>query len=132
MFTSYDTIWTTFLENSEMPDNELPKESEQIYPKIQNAILLFNNRMRTNINCVDESESVDVELTGDQLILLAQYIKLVFLKNKKLYRETLLNPFQKDIGFTHYTAQINSLRASVTEQEKLIEGLIINQTEDFL
>ena len=132
MFTSYDTIWTTFLENSEMPDNELPKESEQIYPKIQNAILLFNNRMRTNINCDDENETVDVKLTGDQLILLAQYIKLVFLKNKKLYRETLLNPFQKDIGFTHYTAQINSLRASVTEQEKLIEGLIINQTEDFL
>lgn len=132
MVTSYDTIWTTFLENNEMPDNELPKENEQIYPKIQNAILLFNNRMRTNITCDDVAETIDIEMTGDQLILLAQYIKLVFLKNKKLYRETLLNPFQKDIGFTHYAAQINSLRASVTEQEKFIEGLIINQTEDYL
>ena len=132
MFTSYDTIWTTFLENSEMPDNELPKESEQIYPKIQNAILLFNNRMRTNVKCDDVTETIDIEMTGDQLVILAHYIKLVFLKNKKLYRETLLNPFQKEIGFKDYTAQINSLRASVTEQEKFIEGLIINQTEDFL
>ena len=132
MATSYDTIWTTFLENCKTPDINLPSTDERKYAVIQNAILLFNNRMRTTIKCDDENETVDTDMSDDQLILLAHYIKLVFLSNEKTYYETLLNPFQKDIGFRNHAAQINSIRGSVTEQEKFIERLIINQTEDFL
>lgn len=132
MSTSYDKIWKTFLDNCKTPDINIPQTDEQIYAKINNGILLFNNRMRTNIKCDDLTESVDTELNDDQLLILANFIKLVFYKNEKTYYETLLNPFQKDIGLRNFSTQINSLNNSVTEQERYIERLIINQAEDFL
>lgn len=132
MSTSYDKIWKSFLDNCKTPDINIPQTDEQIYAKINNGILLFNNRMRTNIKCDDLTESVDAELNDDQLLILANFIKLVFYKNEKTYYETLLNPFQKDIGLRNFSTQINSLNNSVTEQERYIERLIINQAEDFL
>lgn len=132
MNTSYDNIWQMYLENCKTTDSNLPTEPSDIYPKIKNAVLLLNNRMRSNFECNDEFEIVSPSLSDDQLIILAHYLKLVFLQNQRVYYETLLQPFASDMGFRNFTAQINSVRESVVSQENFIEKLIINQTEDFL
>ncbi|MFF3149205.1 hypothetical protein ACFVRU_47750, partial [Streptomyces sp. NPDC057927] len=95
---SYDTIWETFLENYKVEDADLPQCNEDIYKDIANAVLLFNNRMRTNCKCDDSSECVYGLETDDNLLILCQYLKLVFLKNNETYYGALMQPFASDVG----------------------------------
>lgn len=132
MNTSYDEIWQTFLENCKRDDLDLPNSDTAIYNAIRNALLFFNNRMRTSFKGIDAEESLDNVLSEDELLILANYIRLVFLNNEKTYFEGLWQPFQKDVGLRNFSTQLNSIKDSVEKQEKLIERLFINQSEDFL
>ena len=74
--TTYDQIWQTFLNNIKISDIDLPQTEEKIYETIRNSIMLFNNKMRTEIKADDASEQLDTELSNDYLLLLANFIKL--------------------------------------------------------
>jgi hypothetical protein len=130
--TTYDQIWTTFLNNCKVSDIDLPQTNEKIYETIHNAILHFNNRLRENVKYDDASEVLDRDLSDDHLLILAHYIRLIFLKNQKTYFESVWQPFQGDIGLRNFSTQLKSLENSVQEQEKLIERLILNTEEDYL
>lgn len=130
--TTYDQIWTTFLNNCKVSDIDLPQTDEKIYEMISNAVLHFNNRLRDNVKCDNVTETLDRELSDDHLLILAHYIRLIFLKNQKTYFESVWQPFQGDIGLRNFSTQLKSLENSVQDQEKLIERLIINTEEDYL
>jgi hypothetical protein len=130
--TSYDDVWQTFLNNCKVSDIDLPQTPEKIYETIRNAIMHFNNKFRTIIVCDDINEELSEELSEDYLLILGHYIRFIFLKNQKTYYETLLQPFQKDIGFKNFTAQMKSLESSVSDQERTIDLLIMNMEEDYL
>lgn len=130
--TSYDTVWKTFLNNYKVPDGDLPKTDEKMYEHIRNAVLHFNNRMRVNASCDDTLEVVVNIDSEDDLLILAHYIKLVFLKNDKKYYESLWQPFSSDVGLRNFGTQLTSLKTSVQEQEDFIEQAIFNAMEDFL
>jgi len=132
MNTSFDDVWSTFLNNCKLSDIDLPNTDEKIYEEIKNAVMYFNNRMRTSIICDDENESLNEKLSDDHLLILANYIRLTFLINQRTYFESLWQPFSSDVGLKNFGTQLNSLKASVTEQEKKIDSLIINTMEDFL
>ncbi len=128
---SYDNIWESFLENYEVEDVDLP-HPDRIPSVIQNALRLFNNRMRTKAVCNNASEMVEGLSGEDDLILLAHYIKLVQLINSKVLYEKLYNPFAADVGVRNFKTQLDSLNNSVKEQEKLIDEIIFNAMEDFI
>lgn len=131
--TSFDEIWTTFLENCKVSDIDLPKTDERIYEAIKNGILYFNNRLREDSITYDiETETVDRELNGDHLLILAHYIRLVFLINQRTYFENLWQPLQYDVGLKNFQSQLNSLKASIQEEKDIIDSLIFNCMEDFL
>lgn len=131
--TSYDEIWTTFLNNCKVSDIDLPQTDEKIYEVIKNGVLHFNNRLREyRIVCNDESETVDRKLSDDHLLILAHYIRLVFLINQRTYFENLWQPFASDIGLKNFSAQLRSLESSIKDQEDRIDELIFNTMEDFL
>lgn len=132
MNTSYDQIWTFFLNNCKVSDIDLPQTDQGIYDAIHNAILYFNNRLRDELQWDDLTETVSRELSGDDLLILVNYLRLIFLINQRTYFESTWIPFQKDIGIKNFGTQLNSLRNSVEEQEKTIDKLIMNTEEDFL
>lgn len=131
MFT-YDQIWETFLENYKVDDADLPQSNEDIYKDIYNAVLLFNNRMRTKCKCDDLTEVVEGLESEDDLLILCHYIKLVFLSNELNYYESLWQPFSSDVGLKNFNSQLKSLKSSVERQDKLIDNYIINAMEDFI
>jgi hypothetical protein len=132
MNTSYDTIYVTFLNNCKVSDIDLPQFPEQQFELIKNAVMHFNNKFRTRLFCDDILEELSEELDEDSLLILAHYIRLIFLINQKTYYETLWQPFQKDLGLKNFSTQLRSLESSVKEQERFIDNLIANTEEDFL
>lgn len=130
--TAYDKVYTTFLNNCKVSDIDLPQTNEKIYEFIKNAVMHFNNRLRTSIVCDDVSEQLSEELSEDYLLILAHYIRLIFLINQKTYFESLWQPFQKDVGLKNFATQLKSLETSIKEQERTIDSLIVNMEDDFL
>lgn len=83
--TSYDQIWETFLNNCETSDFDVPQQEEDIYKSIRNAILHFNNRLRDNLKADNSTETVNRELSEDDLLILAHFLRYIFLLNKRPY-----------------------------------------------
>lgn len=130
--TSYDQIWTTFLNNCKVSDIDLPQTPEKIYEIIRNGVMHFNNRLREDIVCDDSTETLNRELNNDYLLILAHYIRLIFLINQKTYFESLWQPFAKDVGLKNFSTQLKSLETSIAEEERTIDRLIMNMEDDFL
>lgn len=130
--TSYDDIYQTFLNNCKVDDIDLPSTDEGRYEIIKNAVMHFNNRMRTKIVCDNTTETVSEDLNDDYLLIIAHYIRYLFLVNERTYFESLWQPFQQDVGLKNFSTQLNSLKDSVTEEKNVIDRLIMNQEEDYL
>lgn len=130
--TTYDQVWTTFLNNCKVSDIDLPQTDEKIYEEIKNAVMHYNVRRRESITCDDISETLSKSLDNDNLLLLAHFVRLVFLRNQKTFYEGLWQPFQKDVGLKNYATQLKSIDGSVKDQEKHIEYLIMHMEDDFL
>lgn len=130
---TYDLIWETFLNNYKASDIDLPSIEDEIYQYIANAVLLLNNRLRTNFTCDDAEEIViGTNANSDVVLLIAHYIKLTFLKNDLTFFEKLWQPLASDVGIKNFRVQLSSLTSSIESQEKVIEKFIFNSMEDFL
>ncbi|MED1665773.1 hypothetical protein [Brevibacillus laterosporus] len=130
--TTYDQIYTTFITRCKVDDLELPQNDEQIYDFIHGAIMDYNNRLREDIDWDDTSETVSKKLPNDDLLLLAHYLRITFLKNQLIYFTNTWQPFTKDIGLKNYQAQLRSLDTLVANEEKKIENIIQNRADDYL
>lgn len=131
MYT-YDQVWTQFLLNYKADNEDLPSDGERIKEFINNAIMLMNNRLRITMVGDDVNELIVGMVSDDELILLAHYIRLVFLINEKTYYEKLWQPFATDVGLKDFGTQLRSLDSSVKQQKEFIDHVIFNMTEDFL
>jgi hypothetical protein len=130
--TTYDTLWTTFLNKCKMSDLDLPQLPDQIYDTIQGAILSFNNRLRDNLSGDNATEILSRELDGDHLLFLAHYIRIAILENQLILFTNTWQPFARDIGIKNFSAQLKSLESLVEREEKLIEKLILNAQENYI
>lgn len=129
---SYDAVWQSFLNNYKASDIDIPQVDEKIYDHIRYAVMLFNNRMRTELICDDASESIIGTSNNDHLLIISHYIRLTFLINDRTYFEKLYQPFSADVGLRNFNTQLNSLKVSIKEQNDFIEKVIFNSMEDFL
>jgi hypothetical protein len=130
--TTYDTVWTTFLNKCKMSDLDLPQLPGKIHDTIQGAILSFNNRLRDNLAGDNTAETLNRELVGDELLILAHYIRISILENQLIYFTNTWQPFQKDIGLKNFSAQLKTLESLVEREENLIDSIILNAQEDYL
>lgn len=130
--TSYDQVWQTFLNNCKVSDIDLPQTPEKIYEHIKNAVMHFNNKLRTSVVCDDIMEELNQELSEDHLLILAHYVRYLFLINQKTYFESLWQPFSSDVGLKNFGTQLRSLDTSIKEEKDNIDTLINNMEEDFL
>lgn len=126
MNTSYDDIYTEFITNTKTDDINLPNSQEKTYDSIHSAIRHYNNRLRDNLNFDDDNENVDRSLNNDELLLIAHYLRISFLKNQKSEFVTTWSPFEKDIGIKNYQSQVKALQETINEEESTIEKIIFN------
>lgn len=134
---TYDEIWKTFLDNYKVNDEDLPQTDQAIYNDIQNAVAIYNNRVRAEVVADDATEEITGEFPKiltktDTRLLIAHILKLVFDLNRLTLYESLYRPFSQDVGVRTYNSQMNSLRNSVQRQELYIEKFLFNAQEDFL
>ena len=136
--TTYDDILTSFITNCKVSRKLIPTNEDILKEWIQNGIKLYNNKMKKYeddfnypIMGDDVIESLDVKLTDDELLILINIMKLVFLKNEKTLFVSKYGVFQKEFGINNYNAQANSKDLEITEQEKTIDDLIVNALDDW-
>src|SRR5690606_35292649 len=128
----YEEIWMTFLDNYKVNDYDLPTNEERIYNDIKNAVRHFNNRMRTKLVCDNDSLSVEGSDSEDDLHIIAQYIRLIYLQNQKVLLQSLYQPISQDVGIKNYTSQMNAIQNSILNCKTDIEEFIFNTRESFL
>lgn len=132
MSTSYDKVWTVFLNNCKLSDIDLPQSDEKRYEIIKNGVMLLNNKLRTNYHCDDKNEMIIGDMNDDHLLILAFLIRLVILDNQRIYFMNLWQPFAKDITIRNFSSQLKAIEQSIKDTEDTISRLIMNSEEDFL
>ena len=131
---TYDEVWKTFLDNYAVNDADLPSDDnvERIYQDIRNAVMRVNNRLRLRLTCDDAQEVINGANSQDLQLLIAHYIRLIYLINSKTLYESLYQPISQDVGIKNYSTQMASLRTSIERQEAFIESAIFNMSDHFL
>jgi len=124
--TSYDEIYQFFLNNISVDNLMLPSSIEGQYEAIRNGISHYNNITRENVIADDETETVNVKLNNDQILILAHCMKLILLQNILMYKNSIMIPFTKEIGVKNVGDQIKSIQASIEEEKNTIGMLIFN------
>ena len=126
MNTTYDEIYKSFIINCKVDPSDLPDTNEKRYDAINNAVMYFNNRLRRKIECNDQKEEVSEKLSQDDLLVLANYIKLIFLENEETEFTSIYGVFAKELGFRNYKDQVSAKKNIILRQKKKIDDLILN------
>lgn len=136
--TSYDEIFMCFLDNCGYNKNDIPTSDTVRYQMIKNAVNYYNNKIKKYENdltvdlvCDDLTETLNVKLNSDELLILANILKLIFLKNKESEFVGVFSVFQKELGINNYKAQADSRARLVKEQELEIDNLILNVLDNW-
>lgn len=132
MKTTYDEVWTVFLNKCKIDDIEIPTEDQRIYETIRSASLEFNNRLEKSIQCNDEGEQLSEKLSDNELLLFAHCIRLIILENQMIYFTSTYSPFTKELGVRHLGSQINRLKDLVEREDDRIRAIILKTSDDFL
>ncbi|QWU14433.1 hypothetical protein SAMN04487895_101745 [Paenibacillus sophorae] len=130
--TTYDELYESFLSKCKVDDIDLPSDNSKIYTFIKSSISDYNNRLRDNIVCNDDTESIDRALNDDELLLITKYMRWNLLKNQLTYFASVWQPFSKDLGLKNYQSQIKALEGLVNNEKNEIEQVIINTIDDFM
>lgn len=128
--TTYDELYTLFMVNCNVDSLMLPQKEEQMYDVIQNAVMLFNNRLRDNVKCDNETETVSRTLSDDEKLIIAHFIRLTLLKNVRTFKNSIFTTFTQEIGVRNISAQLNSLKDEIEKEEKTIDMLIFHMLDE--
>lgn len=109
---SYNEIYQTFLLNCGYDFDELPQTDSLRYKVIKNAVMHYNqlakkysSRIQGNVICDDGSESINVQLTDNELLILAYIIAENIAKTKLVEFNSLYGTYSSELGFKDYKAQ---------------------------
>lgn len=129
--TTYDLLWTVFLENCRTSDINLPSTDVGKYEKIHNAIRYYNNRMETDLTWNDTTEVLNEELDDDHLLILAHFMRLNFLDNDLTDFVTTWGVFTKEVGQDNYSTRQKGKQELVDKENITIDKLILNLINDW-
>lgn len=135
--TTYDDIWTSFLENCKLNSEDIPQSEEMIYSCISNAVNIYNqkakkynNRMQI-IECNETMEEVSVKLTTDELLILSNIIAGVVCRNSLLQFSSLYGTYAKEMGISNIKGQTDARRLNAEYFEQKTQSLIEDLVDTF-
>lgn len=129
--TSYDEIYTLFLDISRTDDFNLPQSDDGRYALINAGRLIYNNKLFKSLGQNDMMEELTEELNGNQMLLLANCMKLVCFDNLLGDFISTYSMFQKEVGFKDYSAQLKGRSAYVDKQTQVVRDLVFSMMTDY-
>lgn len=129
--TSYDEIYSLFMDISRTDDFNLPQTDDGRYSLINAGRLIYNNKAFKNLKQDDMMEELSEELNGNQLLLLANCMKLVCFDNLLGEFISTYSMFQKEVGFKDYSSQLRGREGYVSRQSQVVNALVFSMMEDY-
>lgn len=136
--TTYDDIWTSFLENCQVNSDDIPQSEEAIYSCINNAVRIYNQKAKKYedrmqlASCNDMMEELSVKLTDEELLILAHIIASVICRNALLQFSSLYAVFSKELSISNTKGQSDSLRQNLDYFENRTQSLIEDLVDTFI
>lgn len=131
MGATYDQIFQCFIDNTGVDTSRLPNDQEKIYDMINNGARHYNTYFDEEewVVCDNDTETINKNLDGTQLLIYAYCLKYVYLENQLVGFEELWSPFQNEIGIKDYKSQVQGRESTLERTNKKIIELITS-TED--
>lgn len=137
--TTYNELYETFLLNCGYDFDELPKTDEMRYMMIRNAARKYNqqakkysNRMTHDIVCDDVTESLNVELTSNELLVFAYMMAEILASTKLVEFTSIYGVFMKEVGFKDYNAQVQARQYTVDMFKNKYTSIIEDEIDTFV
>ena len=129
--TTYDEVYSLFMDISRTDSFNLPQTDDERYALINAGRLTYNNKTFGKVMQDDILEEFSEELDGNQQLLLANCMKLVCFDNLLADFISTYSLFQKEIGFKDYASQLKGREAYVARQERIIKELLFSMMESY-
>lgn len=137
--TTYNELYETFLLNCGYDFDELPKTDEMRYMMIRNAARKYNqqakkysNRMTYDIVCDDVTESLNVELTSNELLVFAYMMAEILASTKLVEFTSIYGVYSKEMGFKDYNAQVQARQYTVDMFKNKYTSIIEDEIDTFV
>lgn len=137
--TTYNELYETFLLNCGYDFDELPKTDEMRYMMIRNAARKYNqqakkysNRMTHDIVCDDVTESLNVELTSNELLVFAYMMAEILASTKLVEFTSIYGVFMKEVGFKDYNAQVQARQYTIDMFKNKYTSIIEDEIDTFV
>lgn len=137
--TTYNELYETFLLNCGYDFDELPQTDEMRYMMIKNACRIYNqqakkysNRMTSNVVCDDITESLNVVLTSNEVLIFAYMMAEILASTKLVEFTSIWSVYSKETGFKDYKAQVDARKYTIEEYRKKYTAIIEDEIDTFL
>ncbi len=139
MPTSYDELYECFLLNCGYEFDELPQTDEMRYMVIRNAARVYNQqakkysgRMTTNVVCDDVLESLNVQLTSNEILIFAYMMAEILASTKLVEFTSIWSTYSKETGFKDYKAQVDARKYTVEMFKNKYTSIIEDEIDTFI
>lgn len=137
--TTYNELYETFLLNCGYDFDELPKTDEMRYMMIRNAARKYNqqakkysNRMTHDIVCDDVTESLNVKLTSNELLVFAYMMAEILASTKLVEFTSIYGVYSKEMGFKDYNAQVQARQYTIDMFKNKYTSIIEDEIDTFV
>ena len=137
--TTYNELYETFLLNCGYDFDELPQTDEMRYMMIKNACRIYNqqakkysNRMTSSVVCDDITESLNVVLTSNEVLIFAYMMAEILASTKLVEFTSIWSVYSKETGFKDYKAQVDARKYTIEEYRKKYTAIIEDEIDTFL
>ena len=137
--TTYNELYETFLLNCGYDFDELPQTDEMRYMMIKNACRRYNqqakkysNRMTSNVVCDDITESLNVVLTSNEVLIFAYMMAEILASTKLVEFTSIWSVYSKETGFKDYKAQVDARKYTIEEYRRKYTAIIEDEIDTFL
>lgn len=124
--TSYDEIFTCFLENTKMVNNNIPTDIDRKHEMIHNACRFYENKMGEVIAWDDILETINKELNNSEMLIMAYCLKRIYHENALTEFTSIWSGFTKEVGIKDYKSQVDAKQNDINRTEHKIDELITN------
>lgn len=136
--TTYNELYETFLLNCGYDFDELPQTDEMRYMMIKNACRIYNqqakkysNRMTSNVVCDDITESLNVVLTSNEVLIFAYMMAEILASTKLVEFTSIWSVYSKETGFKDYSAQVNARQYTIDRFKQKYTAIIEDEIDTF-
>lgn len=135
----YDVIYQKFLDLCGYDNSELPQSDVMRYRLIHNGVDAYNQkakkhdgRLQTNVQCDDDTETINKKLTSTELMVLAYIMSSITASTKYNEFVSLWGVMANELGIKDYKAQCTAREYTIKYFEDKVSALVEDEIDTFI